>query len=164
MPLNFSSILDELNFLSVLSLLNFGSGYRVPLHAQTGRGAWDSIRALAFSLYITSTSGEGDLLSAKGLRAINASKIAEFMGINLHIERPHESITGVVVGELGGPSYELVTLVTTVLNETGEILEKGGYANLGSFVAEALKESGKAANGEVAVEIILERVSGPLFC
>ncbi|KAF9484484.1 hypothetical protein BDN70DRAFT_825584 [Pholiota conissans] len=158
MPLSFSSSLDELNFLSVLSLLNFASGYRVPLHAQTGRGAWDSIRALAFSLFITSTSGEGDLLSSRGLQAINASKIAEFMGINMHAERPHESIPGVIVGELGGPLYELVNLIASVLNETGHILVSGGYVNLGSFVAEALNEGGKVADKEAAVEVVLERL------
>ncbi|KAF8972935.1 hypothetical protein BDZ97DRAFT_1900797 [Flammula alnicola] len=160
LPLNFSSTLDELNFLSVLSLLNFASGYRVPLHTQTGRGAWDSIRALAFSLYITSTS-EGDLLSAKGLRSINTSKIAEFMGISLHVERPHETIPGVVVGELGGPLYELVTLIASVLNETGEILENAGYINLGGFVVEALQEAGKVQNTSgsgAALEVVLEKL------
>lgn len=160
LPLKFSSIIDELNFISVLSLLNFASGYRVPLHSQTGRGAWDSIRALAFSLYITSTS-EGDLLSARGMRTISAAKIAEFMGINLHVERPHATISGVTVGELGGPLYELTALIVSVLNETGEILENGGYSNLGSFVLEALQQSGKIKNPadkSAALEIVLEKV------
>lgn len=156
LPLKFSSILDELNFLSVLSLLNFASGYRVPLHVQTGRGAWDSIRALAFSLYITSSS-EGDLLSAKGLKTLNAAQIAEFMGINLHVERPHENIPGVLVGELGGPLYDLVQLIVSVLNETGGILVNAGYANLGSFVLEALQQAGKV-QAEAGVEVVLEKV------
>ena len=156
LPLKFSSTLDELNFLSLLSLLNFASGYRVPLHVQTGRGAWDSIRALAFSLYITSSS-EGDLLSAKGLKTLNVPQIAEFMGINLHVERPHESIPGVLVGELGGPLNDLVHLIVFVLNETGGILVNAGYANLGSFVLEALQQAGKV-QGEAAAEVVLEKV------
>jgi hypothetical protein len=156
LPLKFSSTLDELNFLSLLSLLNFASGYRVPLHVQTGRGAWDSIRALVFSLYITSSS-EGDFLSAKGLKTLNAAQIAEFMGINLHIERPHKNIPGVVVGELGGPLNDLVQLIVSVLNETGEILVNAGYANLGSFVLEALLQAGKV-QAEAAVEVVLEKV------
>lgn len=159
LPLNFSSSLDELNVLSVLSLLNFASGYRVPLHAQTGRGAWDSVRALVFSLYITSATGEGDLLSAKGLKSHNASKISELMGVNLHVERAHDTIPGVVVGELGGPLYNLVNQIVSVLNETGDILLNNGYANLGSFVAEALKESAKAPDGEAALEMVLEKVA-----
>ena len=161
LPLNFSSHLDELNFLSVLSLLNFGSGYRVPLHEQTGRGAWDSIRALLFSMYITSTSGQGDLLSAKGLQAMDISKIAEFMGVSLHVERPHDKIPGITVGELGGPLYELVKHIASVLNETGQILQSGGYPNLGSFVVEALQQSRRLqtdSNSDKALDFVLEKV------
>jgi hypothetical protein len=138
----------------------------VPLHAQTGRGAWDSIRALAFALYISSSS-DGDYLSAEGMRALTIGKIAELMGINLHVERPHEQIPGVVIGELGGPLYELVKLIEQVLKETGEILERSGYKNLGAFVAEALQQAGKVLDksNDAAVEVILERVLGliPLF-
>lgn len=132
----------------------------MPLHTQTGRGAWDSIRALMLSLYITST-GEGDLLSAKGMRALTASKIAELMGINLHVERPHDKISGVTIGELGGPLYELVKMISEVLNETGEILEKSGYKNLGTFVLEALQQAGKVQekSADEAVEVVLERVT-----
>lgn len=131
------------------------------LHAQTGRGAWDSIRSLLFGLYISSVPGEEDLLSTHGLRTLQMSKIAEIMGITLHIERPHETIHGVTVGELGGPLYDLVKLITSVLNETGQILANLGYANLGLFVAEALQQGGKVLSGsgsEAAVEVILERV------
>lgn len=114
-----------------------------------------------FSLYITSTS-EGDYLCAKGLRSLKVSKIAEFMNINLHIETPHESIPGVTVGKLGGPLYELVKLIEGVLNETGQILEDGGYRNLGQFVAETLNESqkGRTASGDddAVVDFILEKV------
>lgn len=156
-PLNFSSDLDELNFISVLSLLNFASGYRVPLHARTGRGAWDSIRALLFSLYITSTS-EGDYLSSDGLLSIRAPKIAELMGIDLHIERPHDSIPGITVGELGGPLYELVKHIESVLNETGLILKNNGYSNLGAFVSEALEQSKKTHSDDSLVESLVEKV------
>lgn len=145
----------------MLSLLNFASGYRVDLHAQTRRGAWDSIRGLLFGLYISSVPGEEDLLSAQGLRTIQMSKIAQLMGISLHIERLHETIPGVTVGELGGPLYNLVKLISSVLNETGQILADSGYANLGLFVAEALQQGGKvlsSSGSEAAVEIILERV------
>ena len=145
----------------MLSLLNFASGYCVDLHAWTGRGAWDSIRGLLFGLYISSVPGDEDLLSAQGLRALQISKIAELMGISLHIERPHENIPGVTVGELRGPLYNLVKFITSVLNESGQILVDLGYANLGLFVAETLQQGGKVLNSsgsEAAVEIILERV------
>ena len=131
------------------------------LHAQTARGAWDSIRGLLFGLFISSVPGEEDLLSARGLRTLQMSKIAELMGVTLHIERPHETIPGVTVGELGGPLYDLVKLITSVLNETGQILIDSGYANLGLFVAEALQQGEKvsiSSGNEAAVEVILERV------
>lgn len=162
-PLKFPSVISELNFLSILSLLNFGSGYRVPLHASTGRGAWDNIRLLMFSLFLTSsTGGEGDLLSAQGMQSIQEQKIAELMGISIHVERPHESIPGVTVGTFGGPIYELVKLITGTLNETGSVLVKAGYPNLGCFVLEALREGEKAKSEDEAgadVDIILDRVN-----
>ncbi|KAK0476595.1 hypothetical protein IW261DRAFT_1488999 [Armillaria novae-zelandiae] len=147
MPLKFSSPLAELNVLAILSLLNFGSGYRVPLHEATGRGAWDSIRALVLSMYITD---EG-LLAARGMQSTDVGKVAELMRVNIHIEKPHESIPGVTVGELGGAMYELTTLITGVLNETGDILVGAGYPDLGTFVAQALELSNDA-------EAILERL------
>lgn len=166
LPLNFSSPLAELNLLSILSLLNFGSGYRVPLHQETGRGAWDSIRAFVFSLYLTSSvAGEGDLLSAKGMENIDSGKVAELMRVNIHVERPHETIPGLTIGELGGPLYELVTLITKTLNETGNVLVRMGYPDLGSFVIEALKEGNKAKSDcsvDAQIDVVLERVRRPI--
>lgn len=159
LPLRFDSHLEELNLTSVLSFLNFASGYRSLLHEQLERGAWDTMRAFVFSLYITSTS-EGNLLSSRGMQSMTMTKVAELMGVSLHIERPQENIPGVVVGELGGPMYELVKQITEVLTQTGDILVSGGYPNLGSFVLEALKEAGRSASQDLAsLEVILERVS-----
>jgi hypothetical protein len=94
------------------------------------------------------------------------TKVAELMGISLHTERPHESLPGVIVGELGGPLYELVRSVTEVLNDTGAILVSGGYLNLGGFVLEALQEGAKHTSqndpSHAALEIVLERVSRSL--
>ena len=82
------------------------------------------------------------------------------MRINLYVEHSHELISGVTVGELGGPLYNLVQMITAVLNETGEILDNSGYQNLGSFVAEALQQAGKSRDisGDAGVEVVLERV------
>jgi hypothetical protein len=115
-----------------------------------------------FSLFLTSsTGGEGDLLSAQGMQNIQEQKVAESMGVSLHVEKPHESIPGVTVGELGGPMYELVKLITGTLNETGSVLVKAGYPDLGSFVLEALHEGRKAKsenNVGADVDVILERL------
>jgi len=156
-PLKFPSVLSELNFLSVLSLLNFASGYRVQLHTETGRGAWDNIRLLMFSLFLSSSTGEGDLLSAQAMQVMQQQQVAELMRVSLHVERPHESIPGVTVGELGGPIHELVKLITRTLNEAGSVLVKAGYPNLGSFVLEALQEGEKAKAG-AHVDVVLERL------
>ncbi|KAJ6603102.1 hypothetical protein B0H10DRAFT_2079353 [Mycena sp. CBHHK59/15] len=161
MPLNFPSAGAELNLLSILSLLNFGSGYRGPLHAETGHGAWDCMRAFVFSLYITSSVDEDDLLSAKGLKNISEGKVAELMRVNIHVEKPHETLEHVIIGELRGPMYDLVRLVSKILNETGEILDNMGYHDLGMFVLEALKEGQKAcsdADDHADVEVVLERL------
>jgi len=142
-PFKFSSPLSELNLLSILALLNFGSGYRAPLHREIGRGAWDSIRAFVIGLYLSSaTDGEGDLLGARGMQTLSEAKIAELLGVSLYTERPHENIQGLTVGKVGGPGWELV--------------------QLGSFVAEALKEGARVAHEKadpaVAADIVLERL------
>ena len=156
-PLKFPSVLAELNFLCVLCLLNFASGYRVPLHEQTGRGAWDNIRALVFGMYLSSSTGQDDLFSAKGMQTVTPPQIAQLMSIKIHVERSHETLPGVTVGELGGPLYDLVKLISTTLNETGAILERSGVPDLGSFVLKSLtsKRSGKR---DVTVDDILNDV------
>lgn len=168
MPLNFPNVLAELNVLSILSLLNFASGYRVPLHQATGRGAFDTIRAFVFSLYISSSvGGEGDMLSARGMQGIDEGKVAELMNVadKVHQEKAHNEIPGVTVGELGGPIYEVVQLITKTLKSTGDVLVSGGYQDLGTFVLEALKEGDKARQkaepGQVDPEcdVVLERAS-----
>ncbi|KAG7446448.1 uncharacterized protein BT62DRAFT_894860 [Guyanagaster necrorhizus] len=150
MPLNFSSPLAELNVLAILSLLNFGSGYRVPLHEATGRGAWDSMRALVLSMYIA----DDGLLTARGMQSVDVGKVAELMCVNIHVEKAHESIPGVTVGELGGAMYELTTLITGVLNETGDVLVTAGYPDLGTFVAQCLE----ARDAQVILERLVRAI------
>jgi hypothetical protein len=146
--------------ISILALLNFGSGYRIPLHAATGRGAWDSILALIFSLYLTSSVGDdGDLLSTKGIQNITDYKVAELMNVSQYSEAPHETIPGVTVGKQEGPMYDLVKLITETLNETGTTLANMGYPNLGTFVVEALRDSEKADVPNAQADFVVERVS-----
>lgn len=149
-----------MNLLAVLSLLNFASGYRIPLHEQTGRGAWDNMRALVFSLFLTSST-ETDWLSAKGMQAVKEHDVAEHLRVSVHVERPHESIPGVTVGALGGPMHQLVQLIARTLNETGDVLVQTGYPDLGTFVLEALRTGEKvgAAKGQGPdIDTILEQI------
>ena len=139
------------------------SGYRAPLHREIGRGAWDSIRAFVFGLYLSSESdGEGNFLSAMGMQTLSEAKIAELLGVSLHTERQHEHIPGLTISQVGGPGWELVQLLKTLLDETGKVLVNGGYPNLGSFVAEALKEGARVAQEKadpaVAADVVLEQV------
>ncbi|KAI6129449.1 hypothetical protein EDD16DRAFT_1471522 [Pisolithus croceorrhizus] len=162
-PLNFPSVLSEVNFLSVLSLLNFGSGYRVPLHRQTGRGAWDGIRALMFGLYLSSSTGQGDLLSAKGMQTISEQQIADLMSINLYVEQPHSEIPEMSIGTIGGPLYDFVKLIATTLRETGQILEDLGDPNLGTFVVRSLRKvdaANNSADPNAAVHTTLRQLVG----
>ena len=164
LPLNFSSVKEELNVLSALSLLNFASGYRVPLHIATGRGAFDNIRAFVFAAYISSSTGAADYFSAQGMKAVTPTAVADLMRVThaIHVERPHEKIPGVTVGELGGPVWEIVQIIAKTLNETGDALVDGGYPDLGSFVLEALTEGEKAKKaGGDECEIVVERVRDP---
>lgn len=93
------------------------------------------------------------------MKAVNDSNIAELLAIPLHVERPHDTIPGVTIGELGGPLYGFVQLIVKVLNETGTILVSSGYPNLGAFVAETLKESSRGPTQPNAnVDFVLERV------
>ena len=142
LPLKYPSIAAELNVMSILTVLNLGSGYRVQLHRATGRGAYDNIRMLVMALYLTSTA-EMDYTSARGMVALDHQKVADLMGVldKIHVEAPHKSLPGVVVGELGGPIFELVRLIARILNETGEALRSGGYPDLGTFLLEALKNA-----------------------
>ncbi|KAL4074302.1 hypothetical protein V8B97DRAFT_1864333 [Scleroderma yunnanense] len=162
-PLNFPSIHSEINFLSILSLLNFASGYRVPLHYQTGRGAWDNIRAFMFGLYLTSSTGQGDLLTAKGMQTITEHQVADLMSVNLHVEEPHSEIPGLSVGKLGGPIFDLVKLITMTLRETGEVLESIGERDLGCFVIRSFKEADVAkrnADSNASVDVVLSKIVG----
>ena len=156
LPLKYPSIVAELNVLSILTVLNMASGYRVPLHKATGRGAYDNIRMLVMALYLSSTV-EADYMSARGMVALDHQKVADLMGVlkHIHVETPHKSLPGIIVGELGGPIFELVRIITKILNETGQELQSGGYPDLGTFLLEALKK----AKGDP--DVVLQQVRAP---
>ena len=87
--------------------------------------------------------------------ALDHQKVAGLVGVlqHIHVEAPHESIPGLVVGELGGPIFELVQVITKISNDTGRVLQSGGYPDLGTFLLEASK---KAKGGP---DIVLQQVS-----
>ncbi|EAU91352.2 hypothetical protein CC1G_07387 [Coprinopsis cinerea okayama7 len=166
LPLNFASALDELNVLSILALLNFGSSFETTLRAQMGHGASNAAKALIFSMYIASNSTEGDYLSAKGMAELSHAKVADLMGVDVMVEKPHPQMHGVTVGELGGEMFEFVKSITGVLNETGRKLMGMGYRNLGFLVVEALKggerEAGSKGVPEAFADLVIEKITGAI--
>lgn len=98
-------------------------------------------------------------MSAQGMKDISRARIAELMQLTnyIHVEKAHPTIPGLTIGELGGPLYELVNQITSVLNETGTILLSRGYSSLGAFVLDALKK-GQNGEGPVDPEVVLDEV------
>ncbi|KAH7108133.1 hypothetical protein BKA62DRAFT_681193 [Auriculariales sp. MPI-PUGE-AT-0066] len=145
-PVQFASIHQEVNFLSVLALLNFGSGYRMVLHEQTGRGAYDCIRKLLLSAFLDidspGSSNLGSMLfTAQGMCEAEAGVVATAIGLNVHEDRQHPSIPGLTIGELGGPAYDFVCLVVQALRETGTALVQMGCSDLGAFTLQCLNDA-----------------------
>jgi hypothetical protein len=92
------------------------------------------------------------------MKLVTEQVIAEHMRVSVHVERPHESIPGVTVGEIGGPMHELVKLIADTLKETGEVLHRGGYPDLGTFVLEALNNGKRAGSAKADADIVLEQI------
>jgi hypothetical protein len=164
-PLKFDNDVDELNLIGVLALVCSGTKCRLrrmltvcsifvcqlslsgsldeALYRHTNRGVVDTIRAFVFSLYLSSSSslGDDDLLSARGMQNITRERVAEHGQLSIHEEKPHPTIPAITVGGIGGPHLDFVELVTRVLRETGNVLCTNGYPNLGTFIAQALAEA-----------------------
>lgn len=113
-----------------------------------------------FGFYITSSTSQGSLLTAKGMQTITEHQVADLMSVNLHVEKPHSEIPGLIVGKLGGPIFDLVKLIVTTLHETGEVLESIGELDLGSFVIKSLKEGDAKQNADpnASVDVVLSKV------
>ena len=126
--------------MAILQLLNFGSGYRVELKRLTGRGAFDTIRALVIALHIS----QGDL-SAKGLEKAAIDDIASMAQIPISEEVDHPTIQGLKV-EKPTKLAKLAKEIVFVLRSTGEILRSGGYQSLGTFIIECGKRSQGSAS------------------
>lgn len=157
MPLKFDSLLQEVNLLALLELLNFCSGYRVELKQLTGRGAFDTIRALVLSLHISQSD-----LSSVGLEKITAHDIASMAQLPVSEDIDHPTLQGV---QLGRPTKlaKMAEDIAHVLSSTGQILRRGGVQTLGAFVIECAKRSkveGKGVSGSQFVYRVYRAVCG----
>lgn len=133
--------LDELNFLSILTILNFLSAYRIPLHERTGQGAYDCIRRFVLGCYISGLQDERtSLLMADGMVNITEQRVSELLNLPIMVEKDHPTLP-VKIGERDADATEIVSLVLKVMQDTGRILQKQGKKDLGSWVADTLRQT-----------------------
>jgi len=141
-PLRFSDAEDELNFIAVVDLLNFASGFRKPLHALCGRGAYETICYGCLSLKLS-----GVEMDAQFMRSVMLTDIAQHFNLPLRMEQPlnlgqNGSSTGSAVTTLvDTPLRPLANMIAKVLNETGKILQEKECKNLAEFVLRTLSST-----------------------
>ncbi|WFD01688.1 hypothetical protein MOBT1_000364 [Malassezia obtusa] len=136
-PLKFPSFHDEVNFLGVLSLLNALSGYRKAFHEATGHGAFDNTRHMLLGLYLSNE----DALSAKALREVTPTQLANVLGVPTHTESKHPTLPFVTVGTVGGPLHAPLELVANTCKAAGQFLEAEGKPDLGRYLLDACAEA-----------------------
>jgi len=148
LPLKFGTLLQEVNLLALLELLNFCSGYRVELKRLTGRGAFDTIRALVISLHISHKD-----LSSAGLEHITGHDIAEMAQLPVSEDMDHPTLQGV---QIGRPTKlaKMAEDIAHVLSSTGQILRRGGIQSLGAFVIDCAKRSKVDGKGVSASQFV----------
>ena len=151
----FEDLTQHVNFVAVLDLINMGSGYRKALHDMCGRGAWDSIRFGAMGMHIS-----GMTLVAGQLQSMPIDKVAELFGMALAVDKPVDGPNAAFM-TLSEPSplRPLVERLTKVMNETGDILQRGGHASLGAFVLDSARRHFEANGKALAVPIVEDLVA-----
>jgi hypothetical protein len=150
LPLKFDNLIQEVNLIALAELLNFGSGYRVELKRLTKRGAYDTIRALVMSFHISQMD-----LSAKGLESMTIDGIANMAQLSMIEEVDHPNLEGVQIGQRTKLA-RMVGEIVQILNNTGEVLRRGGYQNLGTFAIDCAKKSD--VDGRVSGSRFVHRV------
>ncbi|RUP43059.1 hypothetical protein BC936DRAFT_137697 [Jimgerdemannia flammicorona] len=155
MPLKFDTTQQEINFIAFVDLLNFGSGYRVPLHEATGRGAFDTVRFGAMSHHIG-----GLPWTASHFHSTTVFEVAQTFQIPLDREVHPEGMPFLTMSE-PHELRKLAEAITSVLNETGQVLLNGGYANMSQFILQATKpEQGRPPSAVGLVEKFVRAFPG----
>ena len=150
--MKFDNLAQEINIIALLELLNFSSGYRAELKRLTHRGAFDSIRSLIVSLYISQSD-----LSAPGLEKITEHDIVEMGQLPVSEDVRHEMMEGVTVSK---PTKlkRMVENIVAVLRETGQILRRGGYQSLGTFAIDCAKRSRVDGKPGISASVFVHHV------
>ncbi|KAJ3393599.1 hypothetical protein HDU92_007638 [Lobulomyces angularis] len=139
LPLKFESIEQEVNIIALMDLLQIGSGWRRELHTYCDRGAADTIKFGIMSMHIS-----GETLSSKFLQAITVNHVADFFGLPLFIDKPHESHSAITIS-VSHPLKPLINTIKKILNETGEKLLELRFDSFGAFCIESAKKSNQNA-------------------
>lgn len=121
-PLAFPSQLHETNIQAALAVLRpTFSKYAAALRARrgnTGASPGDTVLRGVIGMYLGSTSEAWDrknLLSAKAMLNVSEDQLAEYFDCPIMVEREHETMKGITVGERGGKLLELVQEVKAIL-------------------------------------------------
>ncbi|OQR93367.1 hypothetical protein ACHHYP_02617 [Achlya hypogyna] len=133
-PLSFRSLADELNFMGMAASLTaplMHTGYRVPLHAITDRGAHETMTFGAIGLFISEPR-----LDAKFLRGLSLESVASYF--SLPTERDEQLSPGIYIAK-PGPLKPLAEAIQQVLNDAGRIVLERGFDDLGAFLTAQIK-------------------------
>lgn len=99
-------------------------------------------------------------MTAKGMARLSEGRTAEFLKLELLVEKDHPTMP-IKIGERDPDVVEIAGLVQKVMNETGEILLRLGKKDLGSFVADVLRE-GK--DEESRADLLVRKVGRGFLC
>jgi hypothetical protein len=79
-------------------------------------------------------------LSSHGLKEISAYDIASLAQLPISEDSAHPTLQGVTIGQ-STKLAKMAENIAGVLRQTGEILESGGYQNLGTFIINCARRS-----------------------
>ena len=94
-------------------------------------------------------------LSTKGLENMTGDGIANMAQLPVSVDVDHPDLEGVQIGQRTKLA-RMVDGIVRVLNNTGEVLRRGGYQSLGTFVIDCAKKSN--VDGRVSGSRFVHRV------
>lgn len=130
--LPFRSMRAELNFHLNLHLFNFGHGFRHPLHALCGQGAWRTMKRGVERLH--SACGDGGI-NAAALTGLSAEAV--------------DSLFGFPCGEEARELAPLREMILLVARSTGDRLVELGFSSFADMIVAHASQSVISSSGLV---------------
>ena len=150
LPLAWASEAEEVGTCLLLQLLNFGSGWRVLLHAReggTGGGAWDTVLRGVVAAHI----GGARLWSASGACGADGASVAAAFGLPLTEDRPLPDAPAIRM-EAPAATAPLARLIARALAEAGAALRNRGAEDLAAWLAAGAAAEAAAAGAAGAAD------------